>query len=105
MAETTIMTLTVDTEIMKKAERALMREDSTIEETMNAILKFIAETGSCPPLAKREHRMIDPETMTDEEIAAEIQKGLDDIEAGRVVTLEESKRHIERLRRAWEGTV
>lgn len=45
------------------------------------------------------HRMIEPENMTADEIAAEVQKGLDDIENGRFCTVEESEAYLERLGR------
>jgi len=90
----------VDDAIKKQAETIFSELGMSMSTATNIFYRQVVRTGGVPfelKLESRPKERLDLSKMTQEEIDAELQKGLDDLEAGRVIPAEEV--HAEMKRR------
>ena len=90
----------VDDAIKKQAETIFSELGMSMSTATNIFYRQVVRTGGVPfelKLESRPKERLDLSKMTQEEIDAELQKGLDDFEAGRVIPAEEV--HAEMKRR------
>ncbi len=88
----------IDSETLKKAEEILERSGITVEELIAGIFARTARKQELPFEQKKYIRKpLNADELTAEQFMAEIKKGLDDMENGRVYTDEEAYDEIERF--------
>ena len=92
----------VDDTVKKNVETIFAQLGLSLSTATNLFYKQVIQTGNVPfelkrqPLPRKEGAL-DFSKMTQEEIDAEIQKGLDSARAGRIVPAEQVRTEMERL--------
>ena len=85
MAKSSTVFARVEPELKGQAEEVLAELGISMSSAVNLFLRqVVIERGIPFPLRLSRRGLLDISTLTDEELNAEIQKGFDDIEAGRV---------------------
>ena len=102
MSRTSSVYTRVEPEIKAKAEEILSQLGMPMSNAVNLFLHQVVLRGGIPfevtvPAVPMQGGVPDITRMTKDQFDAEIQKGLDDFEAGRVVPAEEVHAELERL--------
>ncbi|MBQ8508464.1 MAG: hypothetical protein IJ493_00990 [Clostridia bacterium] len=95
--------MNVSPQVMADFRRAAEKKGQTADELLAAFVTQVAETQETafeikpvPNRASGRPKPVCMRELTDEELEAELQKGLDDIAAGRMISLEELKAEMHR---------
>ncbi len=89
MAKTATLNLRVDPDVKYSAEEVLSKLGIPMSVAIDMYLKQISLTGSIPFNITLAPDKLNADLMTDEELRGELQKGYDDVKAGRVYKAEE----------------
>ncbi len=86
MEKTTTMNLRVNPTVKRRAEEVLSQLGMPMSTAIDIYLKQILMVGGIPfPLTlPKNHKAVNADLMTTEELHAKLQRGYDDIEAGNV---------------------
>ena len=98
MAKTTTLNIRINPEVKKKAEDVLSRLGIPMSTAINMYLNQISLTGGIPFSIElpQPPKNINANLMTDEELKAELMKGIEDIKNGRVQSAEKTFAELER---------
>ena len=92
--ETTEAYIPVRPHLKEQAEAVLNSLGFELSDAVNIFLHRVIVEGGMPAGLPRP--LLSMDVMTPEQLGAEIQKGLDDLKAGRTITLEELEAEFER---------
>ncbi len=99
MQKTSNLSVRIDPVLKESSERILNQLGIPMSSAITLFLKQVVINNGIPFDVKLPKGIVNIDDLSDEEIQKEIQKGIDDFDNGRYVTLEEFKKEIESLKK------
>ena len=99
MQKTSNLSIRIDPVLKESSEKILNELGMPMSSAITLFLRQVVLHNGIPFDVKLPSAIINIDDLTDEEIQKEIQKGIDDYENGRYITLEEFKKEIEKLKK------
>ena len=99
MQKTSNLSVRIDPVLKESSERILNQLGIPMSSAITLFLKQVVINNGIPFDVKLPKGIVNIDDLSDEEIQKEIQKGIDDYENGRYITLEEFKKELESLKK------
>ena len=99
MQKTANLSVRIDPSLKESSEKILNELGMPMSNAISLFLKQVVIHNGIPFDVKLPKGIVNYDDLTPEELDAEIQKGIDDYENGRYLTLEEFKKEIEKLKK------
>lgn len=99
MQKTSNLSIRIDPVLKESSEKILNELGMPMSSAITLFLRQVVLHNGIPFDVKLPSNIVNIDDLTDEEIQKEVQKGINDYEAGRYLTLEEFKKEIEKLKR------